>query len=78
MMTDEAFAREFVRRIKRPVATLTAADLIMIVEEGESIPIENIRDDIAIERLYSGNNVYQDVYKFVRDNQHLFIKEEKK
>lgn len=75
MMSDYDFAVEFVRRIKRrSVLRNSAWDLILIVENGVEIPEEQLLSDVAIERLYSGNNVYQDVYKFVRDNQHLFVR----
>lgn len=76
-MSDEVFVKEFVRRINRPVKLVTQKELVYIVEQGKSIPLEDMWSDVEIERLYSGDNVYQDVYKFVRDNQYLFAKEGK-
>lgn len=72
-MTDKEFCAEFVKRLKNPPKTVSALHLIDIVLRGIRIPLYSLYSDIYIERLFTGDNVYQDVYKYVRDHQEEFV-----
>lgn len=72
-MTNKQFILAFAARIKQPAVTRSSQHIIDIVLHGKTIPVEKMFSDINIERLYSGMNVYQDVYKYVRDNQKEFL-----
>lgn len=71
-MTDKEFCIEFAKRIKEPAKTNSNWHIIEIVRYKRTINISHMFSDIQIERLFSGDNVYQDVYKYVRDHQEEF------
>lgn len=73
-MEDVEFCREFVRRLERPIKTKTAGDMIRIVERNERLDPLNMFDDEAMKSLFKCN-VNREVYSFIRDNQHLFLKD---
>lgn len=78
-MTDVEFCVEYVSRIPRPVYTKTGRELTTIVECGIPIPVQEMFKDgdarSGIMGLFANAPVSLFVYRFVRDHQHLFIKE---
>ena len=80
------FCKEYVQLIaakteaKECTKTLTTCQLKTIVLEGKSVDVELMFPDggvkdLASARLNPLGEVGAEVYKFVRDNQHLFVKE---
>lgn len=80
------FCKEYVRLIaakteaKQCCNTLTTIQLKLIVLEGKSINAERMFPDEGVKKLISARlnplgEVGAEVYKFVRDNQHLFVKD---
>lgn len=88
-MTDVDFCKEYVRRIPHDRRTRYASNIHMtrIVGDKQSIPLDDMFPDIhapfgpvrqtkdVMDELFGTCDVHKFVYRFIRDNQSLFIEE---
>lgn len=77
-MNDIEFCKEYVKRIPRPLKTSSSMQMVKIVEDKILIPVDQMYDDLVVKELFERFSNYNFhgafVYKFVRDNQELFVK----
>jgi hypothetical protein len=74
-MDDKEFYAEYVRRLLLPIRTRTHMDMVRIVLQNTYIDRSLMFDDDYVFDLFNkhGDSLTGEVYKFVRDNQDLYV-----